>query len=240
MKLWMGILCSVSVVLAADASSARLQDAASKAVVMIQKSQKNWYTKASCYSCHQQVLPALAFKYAREHGIAVDEAAAHADAAAAFGPYSNLERAVEYTHMIDPGLSDGYGLIAASAAGVRPSLVTAVYARLIAARQEADGHWETVDERPPQSYSPFTATAISLRAIQLYGHPSQKAAPVHIDMLRRNLGIADIGRFLDQHLFPSTICLYNGALFPLVAIYNLTALNTFIRTHRPTGFTDAG
>ena len=175
MKLWMGILCSVSVVLAADASSARLQDAASKAVVMIQKSQKNWYTKASCYSCHQQVLPALAFKYAREHGIAVDEAAAHADAAAAFGPYSNLERAVEYTHMIDPGLSDGYGLIAASAAGVRPSLVTAVYARLIAARQEADGHWETVDERPPQSYSPFTATAISLRAIQLYGHPSQKA-----------------------------------------------------------------
>ena len=32
-----------------------------------------------------------------------------------------------------------------------------------------------MDERPPQSYSPFTATAISLRAIQLYSHPSQKA-----------------------------------------------------------------
>jgi ankyrin repeat protein len=175
MKLWIGILCSVSGVLAADASSARLQEAATKAVVMIQKSQKNWYTKASCYSCHQQVLPALAFRYAREHGIAVDETAAHADAAAAFGSYSNLERAVEYTHMIDPGLSDGYGLLGANAAGVRPSLVTAVYARLIASRQEADGHWETVDERPPQSYSPFTATAISVRAIQLYSHASQKA-----------------------------------------------------------------
>jgi len=175
MKLWIGIVCSVSAALAADASTARLQEAATQAVVMIQKSQKNWYTKASCYSCHQQVLPALAFKYAREHGIAVDETAAHADAAAAFGFYSNLERAVEYTHMIDPALSDGYGLIAGNAAGVRPSLVTAVYARLIEARQEADGHWETVDERPPQSYSPFTATAIALRAIQLYGHPSQKA-----------------------------------------------------------------
>ena len=175
MKLWIGILCSVSAAFAGDASSARLQEAATKAVVMIQRSQKNWYTKASCFSCHQQVLPALAFKYAREHGIAVDETAAHADAAAAFGFYSNLERAVEYTHMIDPALSDGYGLIAANAAGVRPSLVTAVYARLLAARQEADGHWETVDERPPQSYSPFTATAIALRAIQLYGHTSQKA-----------------------------------------------------------------
>jgi ankyrin repeat protein len=175
MQLWIGLVCSLSAALAADASNARLQEAAAKAVVIIQKSQKNWYAKASCYSCHQQVLPALAFEYAREHGIAVDEAAAHADAAAAFGLYSNLARAVEYTHMIDPGLSDGYGLIGANAAGVRPSLVTAVYARLIAARQEADGHWETVDERPPQSYSPFTATGISLHAIQLCGHRSQKA-----------------------------------------------------------------
>ena len=72
-------------------------------------------------------------------------------------------------------MNDGTCLIAANAAGVRPSLVTAVYARLIAARQEADGHWETTDVRPPQSYSPFTATAVALRAIQLYGHPSQKA-----------------------------------------------------------------
>jgi ankyrin repeat protein len=66
-------------------------------------------------------------------------------------------------------------MIGANAAGVRPSLVMAVYARLLAARQEADGHWETDDQRPPQSYSPFTATATSLRAIQLYRHPSQNA-----------------------------------------------------------------
>jgi hypothetical protein len=58
---------------------------------------------------------------------------------------------------------------------VRPSVVTAVYARLLAARQEADGRWETFDERPPQSYSAFTATAISVRAIQLYSHSSQRA-----------------------------------------------------------------
>jgi ankyrin repeat protein len=173
-KLWIGIVCSVSAAWAGD-TSARIQEAATKAVAIIQKSQKGWYTKERCFSCHQQVLPALAFRFAREHGIAVDEMAAHADAAAAFGYFSNFERAVEYTHIIDPALSDSYGLIAANAVGVRPSLVTAVYARLLAARQEADGHWETLDERPPQSYSPFTATAVSLHAIQLYGHPSQKA-----------------------------------------------------------------
>jgi len=102
----------------------------------------------------------------------VDEQAAHADAAGGFGFYSNLARAVEYTYTIDAAMNDANCLIAANAAGVRPSVVTAVYARLIADRQEADGHWETTDVRPPQSYSPFTATAVALRAIQLYGHPA--------------------------------------------------------------------
>jgi ankyrin repeat protein len=174
-KLWVGFVCLVSAAWAGDTSAARIQEAATKAVAIIQKSQKSWYTKERCFSCHQQVLPALAFRLAREHGIAVDEQAAHADAAAAFGYFSKFDRAVEYTHIIDPALSDSYGMLAANAAGVHPSLVTAVYARLLAARQEADGRWESADERPPQSYSPFTATAISLHAIQLYGHPSQKA-----------------------------------------------------------------
>jgi hypothetical protein len=158
----------------ADTSSTQIRDAATKAVAIIQKSQANWYTKASCASCHQQVLPALAFQSAREHGIAVDERAAHADATAAFSSYSNLVQAVEYTHVTDPALGDGYVLIGAHPAGVRASIVTAVYARLIANRQEADGHWDTIDVRPPQSYSPFTATAIALRALQLYAHPSQR------------------------------------------------------------------
>ena len=74
------------------------------------------------------------------------------------------------THIIDPALDDGYPLLAMDAAGVRPNLSAAVYARLIASRQRPDGHWVTVDQRPPQSYSYITATAISLRAIQLYGH----------------------------------------------------------------------
>ena len=175
MKKWLGIVCSIAAACAADRSPAQIQQAAAKAVSMIQRSQKSWYTKQSCVSCHQQVLPALAFRAAREHGIPVDEQAAHTDAAAGFGFYSNLERAVEYTYVIDAPLGDGYPMVAADAVGVRPSIVTAVYARLIAARQEKDGHWETLDDRPPQSYSPFTATAIALRAVQLYSHPSQKA-----------------------------------------------------------------
>jgi hypothetical protein len=87
MKLLLGILCSVTALQAEDARTARIRDAATKAVALIQKSQRNWHAKQSCFSCHQQVLPALAFREAREHGIPVDELAAHADAARAFAFY---------------------------------------------------------------------------------------------------------------------------------------------------------
>ena len=175
MKLLLGVLCSISTVLGADASAVAIREAATKAVTLIQKSQQNWYSKQSCFSCHQQLMPAMAFRAARQHGIPVDEAAAHADAASAFGYFANLDRAVQYTHIIDPAMDDSFGLMAASATGLKPSLVTAVYARSIAARQEADGHWEAADERPPQSYSPFTATAVAISALQLYSHASLRA-----------------------------------------------------------------
>lgn len=174
-KTCLGVLCSIATALAGDVSPTTIREAATKAVAALQNSQKIWYAKETCASCHQQVFPAMAFRAAREHGIPVDEQAALADAQAAFHFYSDLGRAVEYSYVIDPGLGDAYLLLGADAAGVRPSVVTAVYARLLAVRQEADGRWETFDERPPQSYSAFTATAISVRALQLYSHASERA-----------------------------------------------------------------
>src|ERR1051326_8504234 len=171
---WLIILCLVNLLQGSEREPDLIRQSAAKAVAMIQKSQKTWFGKQSCYSCHQQVMPAMAFRAARAHGVPLDEAAARLDAEKAFSFYSNLPRAVEYSHFIDPSLGDGSGLLGADAAGVRPNLSTAVYARIIAARQEPDGSWETIDERPPQSYSKFTATAVALRAIQLYAHPTQK------------------------------------------------------------------
>ena len=174
MRICLGFLISISVVCGSDSSPDRIRDAATRAVGLLQKSQKNWYSKQQCWSCHHQSLPALAFRVARRHSIPVNEPLAHADAVAGLGIYANLDRAIQYTHIVDPP-GEGYGLVAADAAGVRPNLVTAVYARLTAARQEADGHWEPADARPPQHYSPFTDTALVMRAIQLYGHPSLQA-----------------------------------------------------------------
>lgn len=166
----LGVLGVATALSAAEASSDHLRDAATRAVALLQSSQKDWYAKQSCESCHHQILPAIAFAVARAHGIPVNEAIAHDNAVHAFAPFANLDRAVQFTHIIDPSLDDGYRLVAMDAAGVRPNLTTAVYAKLIASRQRPDGHWVTIDQRPPQSYSYITATAVCVRAMQVYGH----------------------------------------------------------------------
>jgi ankyrin repeat protein len=168
-----GLLCAVSA--ASGATTEQIREAAAKAVRVIQTSQKTWVAKQTCASCHHGMLPVIALKAAREHGIPVDEAAAQASLIHTFRMYSNLDRAVQYTHIIDPAGDDGERLAVASAAGVRPSVVTAVYARHVAGRQMADGHWYAFDNRPPQSESKFSVTALTLRALQLYSHPSLAA-----------------------------------------------------------------
>ncbi len=91
------------------------------------------------------------------------------------GVDTDLDRAVQYNNVIEPAMDDAYRLVAETADGRPANLVGQVYARLIAARQYPDGHWESFHQRPPQSYSRFTQTALALRAIQMASHPSQKA-----------------------------------------------------------------
>src|SRR5687767_5983277 len=156
---------------------ASVRAAATKAVAAIQKAQSTWYTanKQVCASCHHQYQPALAYRAARERGIPLDEAVARADAIKAF-TFADIDRAIQYSYVIEPAMDDAYRLVAAHAAGVPPNLGAAVYARLLISRQNRDGDWDGFHQRPPSSYSRFTMAALGLRAVQLYHHASQKAA----------------------------------------------------------------
>jgi squalene cyclase len=46
--------------------------------------------------------------------------------------------------------------------------MTAAAVQHLAMRQHSDGRWSTFAPRPPMEYSDFTATALSMRALQLY------------------------------------------------------------------------
>jgi ankyrin repeat protein len=175
----------VPTVRAASADAARIRDAATRSLTLFQSSQKHWFEVQRCDSCHHQYQPALAYRAAREHGIPFDETIARADAARAF-TYADLDRVVQYSWIIEPAVDDAYRLIAAEAAGVRPNLSTAVMARILTARQNPAGDWPSHRQRPPSSYSNVTFTALGVRAIQLYAHPTQKAdVAKHVALARR-------------------------------------------------------
>src|SRR5499427_8478844 len=179
----MALVLTAAVANAAEATSIR--NAAARNLALFQSSQKHWFEVQRCDSCHHQYQPALAYRAAREHGIPFDEAIARADAAKAF-TYADLDKVIQYSWIIEPAVDDAYRLIAADAAGVRPSLSTAVMAKLLMARQNRGGDWPSHRQRPPSSYSNVTFTALGVRAIQLYAHPSQKAElATHVALARQ-------------------------------------------------------
>src|SRR4029079_17255927 len=99
----------------------------------------------------------------------------HADAVKAF-TFADVDRAIQYSYVIEPAMDDAYRMVAAHAAGGPPNLGAAVYARLLISRQNRDGDWDGFHQRPPSSYSRFTMATLGLRAVQLYRHASQRAA----------------------------------------------------------------
>lgn len=149
------------------AAEGELRAASEKAIKLIQHSQGVWYKKQTCTSCHHQLLPEIPINLARQRGVRVDEAFAKDATETAFAYLKDLDLQVQGYDYIDV-LFDGWALTAANVAGVRPSLATTATAQFIASRQSEDGSWPTMDNRPPQSHSRFTATAVSANGMRLY------------------------------------------------------------------------
>jgi ankyrin repeat protein len=144
-----------------------LRTGSEKALKLIQHSQGVWYKKQTCTSCHHQLLPEIPFKLARERGVRFDETIARDTTASAFAYLNDIDLEVQGYDYIDV-LFDGWALVAANVAGVRPGTGTAASAQFIASRQLADGSWPTMDNRPPQSHSIFTTTAVCAQALRKY------------------------------------------------------------------------
>jgi ankyrin repeat protein len=144
-----------------------LRTASAKAIKLIQHSQVIWYQRETCTSCHHQLLPEIPLNLARERGIPLDEKVARETTGNAFAFLMDLDGVVQGYDYIDVAF-DAWELTAAHRAGIRPSTTTAVEAQFIASRQLSDGSWPTIDERPPQSYSTFTTTAVCANALEQY------------------------------------------------------------------------
>jgi N-acyl-D-amino-acid deacylase len=168
---WTGFLffaCCVTVNCAGQVSEREIRRAVAKSVAVLETTAAKWFDKQTCYSCHHQSLPLMVFDLARRRGVEVDRPKLERVMRKTFEYLTDLDRAVQGSYVIDPVLNQGLRLVAGAPLGLPRSTSTGAYARLIARRQLADGHWLTFDERPPQSFSQFSATAFAVRTLQLF------------------------------------------------------------------------
>ena len=85
---------------------------------------------------------------------------------------ANLLQAIETIPEVPVVAS--YALVGMAAEGYPANATTEAMVHDIARQQRVDGSWRNGDRRPPLGYSDTTATALSLRSLQLYGPPGRR------------------------------------------------------------------
>lgn len=159
---------------------ATMRESVEKAIGLLQKSGSQFLRVSGCASCHHQFLPMMAQAAARSKGVAVDEAVArvHVDASVAIMKSVAAEAVQNRDRIPDPPIGISYSLLSLAAEGYPADETTSAMAQVVAAWQGADGAFYTIPAiRPPIEASHFTSTALSLRAVQLYGKdPEERVA----------------------------------------------------------------
>jgi len=172
---WRGVLCCAVVLRAlsgagSPASSSELGPPVSRSLALLAKSAQTYTEQRTCFSCHHQTLPVLALQQARGQGFEV--AAKEIQRQLAFTQRFFADRRTQVAMGKDvPGgpFTAGYALLALGENHWPRDDTTDALVEYLTRHQAADGSWWIVPHRHPMEQSMFTATALSLRGLQLYG-----------------------------------------------------------------------
>ena len=120
----------------------------------------------------------MAMSIARDRGIAFSEPEAAKDVEAMVAMFRNLREFMTLdSHRIpNPPIVVSYTLVGLAAAKYPKDETTGAMARFVAQYQQEDGSWRSEIRRPPMEASDITATALSLRALQLYANDTGRIA----------------------------------------------------------------
>jgi len=153
-----------------------------KAITLLQKSGPEFSKVSSCSSCHHQSLPQMAYSKARERGFTVDAAVSEQQIKSVIAMFRPARESMleGKPNIPDPSLSVSYSLLGLAAEGYKPDSTTEAMAHIVSLQQLPDGSFTVLPARPPIESSAVSATALSLRALQLYGKdPEPQVARGH-------------------------------------------------------------
>ena len=158
------------------------QDARTKSSVIRELVQTNvkrlqscgepFFANSGCVACHQQTSTSLVVPMARDQGFQIDDQGERQQVKLTA---ADLQRSrVGFLQRMKVGGSShrlGYLLWGLSAAGYPADEVTDATFIELSGLQLNNGSWVSDAHRPPTEYSPVTATAVAIRAIDAYSPP---------------------------------------------------------------------
>jgi ankyrin repeat protein len=150
--------------------------AVAAALPLLQQSSETFFAKSGqgCVSCHHQAIPALALQVLLERGFKVNEEKARKQAETTRRLLATRrERLLQGAGVADQ-LDAGYWLLALAAAGAARDSTTDALVHHLTLKQAKDGHWRATLFRPPSNEGAFTATALAVRGLQLFGPPGRR------------------------------------------------------------------
>jgi hypothetical protein len=149
--------------------------AVGKALPLLLKGAEGHVEQRTCFACHNQALPLLAFTTARERGFTVRE--------------EDLSKQVKFiAEFLEKnrdnyregkgtgGQADtaGYALLSLELGGWKPDATTEAMAEYLLLRDQDRDHWRTTSNRPPSEACDFTPTYFAIRGLRKWGTDAQK------------------------------------------------------------------
>jgi ankyrin repeat protein len=151
-------------------AAADVEDAISRSLPLMQASMDTWVQEQACLSCHHQGLGSMAVSLAKERGFEIDQPSLDEQARRmAQLPPELYVSVLQGDFSLNTGFTLSYLLLGRAAAGHPRNDTTDAMAYNLAGGQSDRGAWRSESHRPPLEDSPVTATAISTRALALFG-----------------------------------------------------------------------
>src|SRR5437868_15472860 len=157
------------------ASPQAITAAVVKALPLLGKGMAGHRAERTCFACHNQALPMLAFTTARAHGFKAAEVDVDEDLEAIVD-FLDSNRDNYRKGRGQGGQADtaGYALWTLELGQWKPDATTAAVAEYLLLFQNDRDHWRTTSNRPPSEASAFTTTYLALQALRRYGTPEQQ------------------------------------------------------------------
>jgi hypothetical protein len=150
-------------------------ESARKALPLLVKAATGHVEQRTCFACHNQTPPMMAFANARLRGIdvAAETITIQSEHIVKFlaANRDKFKKGEGTGGQVDTA---GYALLTLELAGQKPDENTEAVVEYLLKTQAERDHWRTTSNRPPTEASDFTPTYLALRGLRVWGSSEQK------------------------------------------------------------------